>query len=340
MEDPQLGFGPISSKRNMTVWIIPISIIGILTVILLFLPQFVSTWVIVISSSILMYMILAVAWTIFCGPTQYFSLGIAAFFGVGVYGASIIWGEFPALPLLAVISLSGLASSILAILVGLTTLRIKGMYFAIFTFGLNELLRHFVMWWEVNKTGTVGRWIPIVSNEIVFRFMAVIAAVTILGAYLLQRSRYGLALTSIGDGEDVAEHVGVNTTALKVAVFSATCFVSGMAGALMATRWSYIDADVAFDSVRGVITIMMALFGGMGALYGPVIGAISLGIVSDVLLVDYPYFSRLILGLILVLTVLFIPDGIAGVISGKRPNSLRNLFKRISKWSSVNHAGE
>lgn len=305
-----------------------------MAIILLFLPQFVSTWVIVISSSILMYMILAVAWTIFCGPTQYFSLGIAAFFGVGVYGVSIIWGEYPSLPLLAVITLSGLASSVLAILVGLTTLRIKGMYFAIFTFGLNEFLRHFVMWWEVNKTGTVGRWIPIVSNDIVFRYMAVIAVVTILGAYLLQRSRYGLALTSIGDGEDVAEHMGVNTTVLKIIVFSATCFVSGMAGALMATRWSYIDADVAFDSIRGVITIMMALFGGMGALYGPVVGAISLGIVSDVVLADYPYFSRLILGLILVLTVLFIPDGIAGLISGKKPNTLKTFVKRMTRLAS------
>ena len=334
MEDLLHDANPGTSLKAAMIWIGPISFILLITTLLLLLPHFVSTWILIIGSSILMYMTLAVAWTVFCGPTQYFSLGIAAFFGVGVYGASIVWGEFPGLPLLAVITISGLASSVLAFLVGFTTLRIKGMYFAIFTFGLNEFLRHFIMWWEVNKTGTVGRWIPIVSNEIVFRYMAVIAAVTIIGAFLLQRSRYGLALTSIGDGEDVAEHMGVNTTALKIYVFSATCFLSGMAGALMATRWSYIDADVAFDSVRGVITIMMALFGGMGALYGPVVGAITLGIVSDVLLVEYPYFSRLILGLILVLTVLFIPDGIAGLISGKKPNTVRNLVKRVINQGS------
>lgn len=323
-----------------STWILPTAIAVVVTGIALLLPEIVSAWIIVLSSSILMYMVLGVAWSVFCGPTQYFSLGIAAFFGVGVYGASLIWAEMPELPLVIVIILAGLASSVLAFLVGLTTLRIKGMYFAIFTFGLSELLRHFVMWWEVNKTGTVGRWIPTVSNDIVFRYMTVIAAVTILSSYFLRKSRYGIALTSIGDGEDVAEHMGVNTTSLKIIVFAATCFVTGVAGALIATRWSYIDADVAFDSVRTVLTIMMSLFGGMSVLYGPVIGSVSLGIVSDVLLAKFPYISRLLLGVILVLTVLFIPDGIAGLISGKNSDSVLSRLKRMIKPSSKTTLGE
>ncbi len=335
MEDTNQNSGMRFASNITSTWIAPIAITIVVTGIALLLPEFVSTWVIVISSTILMYMVLGVAWTVFCGPSKYFSLGIASFFGVGVYGASIIWAEMPELPLVIVIIVAGLASSVLAFFVGLTTLRIKGMYFAIFTFGLSEFLRHFVMWWEVNKTGTVGRWMPIVSNDIVFRYMAVIAAVTILSSYFLRRSRYGIALTSIGDGEDVAEHMGVNTTWLKINVFAATCFMTGVAGALIATRWSYIDADVAFDSVRTVKTIMMALFGGMGVLYGPVMGAISLGIVSDVLLVKFPYVSRLLLGVILVLTVLFIPDGIAGLIFGNDPNSLRSRLKKLIKPSSV-----
>jgi branched-chain amino acid transport system permease protein len=280
-----------------------------------------------------MYMVLTVNWTVFCGPTQYFSLGIAAFFGVGVYMASIVWEVRPDLPLLIVIILAGVASSFLALLVGLTTLRIKGIYFAIFTFGLSELLRHFVMWWEVNKTGTVGRWIPIIENDVVYRYMVVLAAVTILGAYILRRSRYGLAMTSIGDGQEVARHMGVNTSAVNIMVFAATCFLTGVAGALIATRWSYIDADVAFDPIRTVLTIMMSLFGGMSVLYGPIMGTVILGLVSDVVLVKFPYLSRLFLGLILVLTVMFIPEGIAGLIAGKnsvgirgRLSDLKNMF--------------
>jgi branched-chain amino acid transport system permease protein len=191
------------------------------------------------------------------------------------------------------------------------------------------------MWWEVNKTGTVGRWMPIVDNTIVYRYMVVLAALTVLGSYFLKRSRYGLAMTSIGDGQDVAMHMGVNATALKIIVFAATCFLTGVAGALIATRWSYIDADVAFDPVRTVITIMMSLFGGMSALYGPVTGAVVLGLVSDVLLVNFPYLSRLFLGLLLVLTVLFIPEGIAGLISGRQTLSIHNPLDFIRKLFSA-----
>ncbi len=133
---------------------------GLSLVVLMAAPRFASPYLIVLSSSILMYSVLAVSWTVFCGPTQYFSLGIAAFFGIGIYAAAILGSEWPDAPLAVLILMGGLASSLLAFLVGLTTLRIRGMYFAIFTFGLSELLRHFVMWWEVNKTGTVGRWIP------------------------------------------------------------------------------------------------------------------------------------------------------------------------------------
>jgi branched-chain amino acid transport system permease protein len=316
-------------RKFGVTWLVPVVATIVITGVLLVLPEWVSSWTVVMLSTIFMYMVLAISWTVFCGPTQYFSLGIAAFFGVGVYMASVIWEIWPEFPLLVVIIMAGIASSFLALLVGLTTLRIRGIYFAIFTFGLSELLRHFVMWWEVNKTGTVGRWIPIMDNNVVYRYMVVLAAVAILGSYILRRSRFGLAMTSIGDGQEVADHMGVNTTFVKITVFAATCFLTGVAGALIATRWAYIDADVAFDPIRTVITIMMSLFGGMSVLHGPIMGSVILGLVSDVILVKFPYLSRLFLGLILVITVLFIPEGIAGLIAGKKPTGIRDRLKNL-----------
>jgi branched-chain amino acid transport system permease protein len=165
--------------------------------------------------------------------------------------------------------------------------------------------------------------------------MVVLAAVTLLGAYFLEKSRYGLAMISIGDEQEVAMHMGVNTTAVKITVFAATCFLTGAAGALIATRWSYIDADVAFDPVRTVLTIMMSLFGGMGVLYGPIMGAVILGLVSDVLLASLPYVSRLLLGLILVLTVLFIPQGIAGLVAGQHSRGIRSHLDFLRKLFST-----
>jgi branched-chain amino acid transport system permease protein len=204
------------------------------------------------------------------------------------------------------------------------------MYFAIFTFGLSELLRHLVMWWEVNETGTVGRWIPIVNDIVVYRYMAGLAVLTTFAAYSLRRSRYGLALRTIGDSELASEHVGVNTTVVKIAVFAATCFFTGAAGALISTRWTYIDADFAFDPIRNTFTIMMALFGGVDVLVGPIIGAVGIGVISDTLLTKLPQVNRLFLGLMLVVTVLFMPQGLAGLFSRRTWALVRRLLPRFA----------
>jgi len=292
-------------------------------------PYFTAPYVIVLMTSILMYVVLSVSWTAFCAPSQYFSLGIAAFFGVGIYSYAILSDALPSVPVPLLLVMAGIGSSILAFFVGLTTLRIKGMYFAIFTFGLSELLRHFVMWWEVNVTGTVGRWIAIVEDVVVYRYMAVLAVIAVLSAYLLRRSRYGLALRAVGDAELAAEHVGVNVSIVKILVFAGSCFFTGAAGALIATRWTYIDADFAFDPIRSMFTIMMSLFGGMDFLVGPILGAVAIGTVSDVLLARLPQVSRLLLGVLLVTVVLFIPQGLGGLISGRRSTPwIFLLFRR------------
>jgi branched-chain amino acid transport system permease protein len=324
---------PHKLARNSAVfalqkWVLPIAATALSIGIFIAVPRFTAPYVIVLMTSILMYVVLSVSWTVFCAPSQYFSLGIAAFFGVGIYTYAILAHALPSAPLPLLLIVAGISSSILAFFVGLTTLRIKGMYFAIFTFGLSELLRHFVMWWEVNMTGTVGRWIAIVEDVIVYRYMAILAVVTVLIAYLLRRSRYGLALRSIGDGESASEHVGVNVSAVKIAVFTGSCFFTGAAGALIATRWTYIDADFAFDPIRNMFTIMMSLFGGMDILIGPILGAVSIGTISDVVLTRLPQFSRLLLGLLLVVVVIFIPQGLAGVFSSSVWRSLRARLKK------------
>lgn len=320
--------------------VLPIAAAGLAIVVFVGVPRFTAPYAIVLMTSILMYVVLSVSWTVFCAPSQYFSLGIAAFFGVGIYTYAILADAFPTAPLPLLLLCAGLGSSILAFFVGLTTLRIKGMYFAIFTFGLSELLRHFVMWWEVNMTGTVGRWIAIVEDVIVYRYMAILAVVTVLIAYLLRRSRYGLALRSIGDGESASEHVGVNISAVKIAVFTGSCFFTGAAGALIATRWTYIDADFAFDPIRNMFTIMMSLFGGMDVLVGPILGAVSIGTISDVVLARLPQVSRLLLGLLLVVVVLFMPQGLAGVFSSRGWLSLQARLKKWDLWKGFRGRGD
>jgi branched-chain amino acid transport system permease protein len=305
----------VISKRSF-VLSVPLLVLILLATLPLYAPQY----TVILLTSIFMYIIITVSWTIFSGPTGYISLAPAAFFGAGVYTSALL-GVL--LPLPAVIGIGGLASFCLALLVGALTLRLRGTYFVMFTFGLVELLLHFVLWWEVNITGTTGRVVPTVDNTTVYYLMLIIFAILMLTAYLIRRSRFGLALESIGDNEEAAAHTGINVTALKIITFAISATFMGAAGAIMATRWTYIDPRIAFNPLLSFMPALMAIFGGMGQLYGPIIGAAIFTYLEEFLITRFPYYYMLIFGIIMVVAVLYLPDGLVGLI--------QKLWKRISE---------
>jgi branched-chain amino acid transport system permease protein len=284
------------------------------------LPQYAPRYTVVLMTSIFMYMIITLSWTMFSGPTGYVSLAPAAFFGVGVYTSALLGFV---LPLPAVIVIGGLASSCLALVVGALTLRLRGIYFVMFTFGLVELLLHFVLWWEVNVTGTTGRVVPTVDNTTVYYLMLTILVIVILTAYPMRHSRFGLALQSIGECEEAAAHTGVNVTALKIATFAISAFFMGAAGAIMATRWTYIDPRIAFNPILSFMPVLMAIFGGMGQLYGPVIGAAVFTYLEEFLITKFPYYYMLIFGIIMVVAISYMPEGLVGLT--------QKVWKRVSR---------
>ena len=295
---------------------------GFLFLILLLLatlPLYATRYSVVLLTTIFMYVILTVSWTMFSGPTGYVSLAPAAFFGAGVYASALLGFV---LPLPAIIVIGALSSACLALLVGALTLRLRGIYFVMFTFGLVELLLHFVLWWEVNITGTTGRVVPTVDNTTVYYLMLAILVIVILIAYLIKHSRFGLALKSIGECEEAAAHTGVNVTALKITTFAVSAFFMGAAGAVMATRWTYIDPRIAFNPILSFLPVLMAIFGGMGQLYGPVIGAVIFTYLEEFLITRFPYHYMLIFGIIMVLAILYLSEGLVGLT--------QKLWNRIS----------
>ena len=291
-------------------------------------PLYTPGYFVVLASSIFMYIVITVSWVIFSGPTGYISLASAAFFGVGIY-TSAIAGR--ALPLLLVIGIGGLASFALALLVGALTLRLRGIYFVMFTFGLVELLLHFVLWWEVSITGTTGRVVPTIGNTTVYYLMLIVFAILMVTAYLIRHSKYGLALQSIGDNEEAAAHRGINVTALKTITFAVSAFFMGAAGAIMATRWTYIDPKIAFNPLISFMPVLMAIFGGMGQLYGPVIGAAIFTYLEEFLITKLPYHYMLIFGIIMVIAILYLPSGLVGLA--------QKSWKRLSGGSYANPRG-
>jgi branched-chain amino acid transport system permease protein len=252
-----------------------------------------------------------VSWVIFSGPTGYISLAPAAFFGLGIY-ASAVLGKVVPLPI--VVGLAGVASFGLAVLVGALTLRLRGIYFAIFTFGLVELIKHFVLWWEINITGTRGRFVVVVDSVTSYYYMLVVLVILMVAVYFIGRSKYGLALQSIGEHEEAAAHIGIDVTRLKTVAFAVSAFFMGAAGSIMATRWTYIDPVIAFNPMFSFMPVLMAIFGGMGRFYGPILGAVIFAYLEEMLITKFPYYYMLIFGTVLVLAIVFLPDGLVGLL--------------------------
>ena len=284
-----------------------------------FLPLYGSVYNIILITAIFMYVILTMSWVIFSGPTGYISLAPAAFFGVGIYTSAVL-GKI--LPLPIVICFGALASFCLALLVGALTLRLRGIYFSIFTFGLVLLIQQLLLWYEVNITHTRGRFVILVNNTTIYYVMLAILVILLFTAYFIRRSKYGLALQSIGEDEEASAHTGINVTVLKTIIFAVSALFVGAAGAIMATRWTYIDPYIAFNPLFSFMPVLMAIFGGMGQFYGPIIGAAIFAYLEETLITKFPYYYMLIFGIILVVAILYLPGGLVGLVQKWRKGGL------------------
>jgi branched-chain amino acid transport system permease protein len=300
----------METTKRSTPKILGIIFVLFMLVLLVVTPLFAQIYTTILLTNILMFMIISVSWTLFSGPTGHISLASAAFFGIGIYTSAVLG---MVLPFAVVIVTGALASGCLAMLVGILTLRLKGIYFVMFTFGLVELLLNFILWWEFTVTKTTGRVVPPLPNTTVYYAMLSILVILVLTVLFIKRSRYGLALECIGENQDATAHTGVNVTALKVIIYGVSAFFIGAAGALIASRWTYIDAKIAFNPLISFMPVLMAIFGGIRPIYGPIIGAAFFTYLDEFLLTRFPYHYMLIFGIIMLLTILYMPNGLVGL---------------------------
>ena len=259
----------------------------------------------------LMYTVLAVSWTMFSGTTGYMSLAPAAFFGIGIYSTALLQHY---LPFPVIIIIAGLISFALAVLLGLVTLRLKGIYFTIFSFGLVVFIGNTINYVEAEIFGRHGWHLDALDRAALLYTMLGLAVVTVLAAYFISRSRLGLAMQSIGGNEEAAEHMGVNTTMIKVLTFAISAIFMGAAGVVVAPSLSYSNPGIAFSVIYSFIPIVAAVFGGMGQLYGPVVGALVFGFLEKTLRVQWATYFMLGFGIIMVVVILFLPNGIVGLV--------------------------
>ncbi|RJF91939.1 branched-chain amino acid ABC transporter permease [Noviherbaspirillum saxi] len=295
--------------------------IGAVGVLLAAGPWVLSDFWLSLAMTCMMYSALAVSWSMFSGATRYLSLATSALFGLGTYTTAMAMQHLP-WPVL--IFAGGLVASLFALIAGAAVMHLRGTYFAVLTFGLGELVRHSVTYSEKSLFGTVGRVLTEVpSNNLLYWTMLLLALLSVVTYKFVSVSRLGLAMRGIGADEQRAATFGVNPKTVKLIGFALSAWFAGAVGATMAVRWTYIDPHSAFNPLIGFQTVLIAMVGGATTWRGPVIAAVVLSLLSDALRLNLPYAYLILLGVLLIVCVLFIPNGIASikwrtVFSGKK----------------------
>jgi branched-chain amino acid transport system permease protein len=297
------------------------------------LPYWGSEFLVSLALTCLMYVALSTSWSLFCGTTRYLSLATSAFFGLGAYASAIL---LPQLGWGLTIALGAGLAALVAVAMGSAVLHLRGTYFAVLTFGMTELIRHAVTYFEKSVTGTVGRVLATVpERDTVYLTVLGLALLAVAVSIAVRRTRFGLALAGIGADEQRAQTLGVDTRLAKLAGFALTAAFAGAVGAAMSVRWTYIDPHTVFNPFIGFQTVLIALIGGALTLWGPLIAAIVFSVLAETLRLEAPQVYMMSLGLLLILSVLFLPGGLASLrwetLAGWR-NDARTSWLALRAW--------
>ena len=276
--------------------------------------------------TVLLFVILATAWNILGGYTGYVNFGSAAFFAIGAYTTVALYNAFKA-PLAVMIVSGTLVAGLAGLGLGYLTLRLRGVFFAIASLALAVVLYVFVVNWDF-VGGARGAYI-LQPREVPFgmpRYIHLIysvqllmAAFALVVARAIERSTLGRGLAAIRDDELAAECSGVPTLRLKIFSAMMSCALMGMAGTTFPYYLSYVEPSSAFSLSYAVNSIAMPLIGGMMSWIGPLIGAVFLGTVQQLVQVTVSSaWNLLIVGALLVLFVTLAPNGIMGWVEAWR----------------------
>ena len=276
------------------------------------------------------FIILASSWNLLAGYSGLLNLGHAAFFGIGGYSSALLALKLGLSPWIG-LPLGGVIASIFGVLLGIPSFRLSGPYLAITTIGFSEILRLVAMNWVDLTRGSLGLYgippltaftlsdsfsIRFLSEQNVYYVVIVFAALTLLLMKKLIHSEFGMSLKSMREDETGSESIGIDTSRYKLTVFMISAFLAGFAGALYAHYIRLISPEMlSLAETFSVLTMVMV--GGLGTLFGPVVGAVLLTFLSeglrfleDFVKVDIRF---IIYGGLLMLTVLFMRNGIVGL---------------------------
>ncbi|HKD71633.1 MAG TPA: branched-chain amino acid ABC transporter permease [Candidatus Acidoferrum sp.] len=256
----------------------------------------------------------SIAWNILGGFGGQVSFGFAVFYGLGAYAAALAVNR--GLPTLVALLLSAGVAVLASLLIGLPTFRLRGPYFAIATIGVSESVR--VLMTNVSLTGGASGYRILETGPFRqldhFYTSLALAVVALAASVEVRRSRFGLALIAIREDEDAASDLGVNPFRTKLLAHALAAALTGAAGGVYAQYAAFIHPQGVFAFSIGVAILLMPIIGGVGTIWGPVVGGVVYGLIHDELVASFPQLHLLIYGSLLILIVLFEPAGLYGLL--------------------------
>ncbi len=315
-----------------------IAAILILLGIVIAIPFVVGGYYVRVLTGIFMFAGLATSWNIITGKTGYFSFGHGVFFGIGAYTAAILMLKLQ-MPFFAGFVGAGIMATFFAFLVGLPILRLKGHYFAIITLGIAEVMGGLALNLESLTGGGLGLTLPLKRGSIgeIYLFfyfiMFFLMVAAIITSYLMDQSRFGHGLAAIREDETSARVLGVNTTSYKILAYALSAVFCGFIGATYAYWTTYIEPGDVFGLKFSISIIVMALIGGIGTVWGPVVGSFIFEIFSELVWSRFLTFHSAALGVLMILIIFLLPKGFMEMIQSRRGLSLSGIVANLRQYS-------
>jgi branched-chain amino acid transport system permease protein len=269
----------------------------------------------------LMWIGLALGFDVLAGYTGYLNFGHQAFFGIGAYATALLmmrahWPFFLALPC------GGLAGAAAALLVGIPTLRLRGAYFAIATWAVARAVQQYALVAAFTGGADGLRTTPYLNPQFFYYVMLGVVGATFLVLWvLLERAPFGLKLKAVREDQESAKALGLNPTRLKIQAFVLSAVPAALCGGVFAWWVTFIDPDSTLGDLLSDQALVMVVFGGMGTLVGPVIGAVVIFAFKTLFwayLSAYEVLYLIILGAVIAGSVVFLPDGLLGMAFRRR----------------------
>jgi branched-chain amino acid transport system permease protein len=242
------------------------------------------------------------------------SFGHAAFFGISSYAFALLFQRLALNPFLAMF-LAAALSAVVCVPLGLILFRLRGAYFALSMLAFAEITRLIAQEWTSVTNGAAGLLFFSAFPDKSTSYWALLTMVvgSIVGTWLLMRSKPGAYFMAIREDQEAAEALGINTTRYKLLAFMVSAFMMGLAGASYASYFAYLEPNVVFNSINFSLNVLIVtLIGGIGRLFGPVVGSAVLVLTTEVFVHVFGQGNVLMSGILLILFMLFMPEGLVG----------------------------